>query len=189
MWLRKRVLLVRQPQRPRQSKQRLQQHPRRLLLQRQWVVLRSVMRELATSLANIAAMPITVCPAWRVTAKQLSAQTMMAGAGNLPELRSASGVDRLALPTVWPCYRAGSVLSGSHRQGTVDADPSLVSYRHVVGYRRSPGNPALHVTHSIGDCRMSLWSTLVVSLRLCGMSGEHPQWWPSGDRRGHRVPA
>jgi hypothetical protein len=48
-------------------------------------------------------------------------------------------------------------------------DPSLVSYRHAVGYRRSPGKLASRVTRSIGECRMSLWSTLVVSLQLCGM--------------------
>lgn len=69
------------------------------------------------------------------------------------------------------------------------SDPSLVSYRHIVGYRRLPGNPAPHVTRSIGECRMSLWSALVISLRLCGMPDERPRWWPSGGRRGHRVPA
>ena len=35
---------------------------------------------------------------------------------------------------------------------------SLVSYRHPVGYCRSPGNLASRVTRSIGECRMSLWS-------------------------------
>jgi hypothetical protein len=48
-------------------------------------------------------------------------------------------------------------------------DPSLVSYRHVVGYRRSPRNLAFRVIRSIGECRMSLWPAFVVSLRLCGM--------------------
>lgn len=48
-------------------------------------------------------------------------------------------------------------------------DPSPVSYRHVVGYRRSPKNLASRVIRSIGECRMSLWSAFVVSLRLCGI--------------------
>jgi hypothetical protein len=43
------------------------------------------------------------------------------------------------------------------------ADPSLVSYRHIVGCRRSPGDLASRVTRSIGECQMSLWSALVVS--------------------------
>jgi hypothetical protein len=51
----------------------------------------------------------------------------------------------------------------------VDINPSLVRHCYVVGYRRSPGNLASRVTRSIGECRMSLWSTLVVSLRLYGM--------------------
>jgi hypothetical protein len=50
-----------------------------------------------------------------------------------------------------------------HHQGTVDTDPSLVSYRHGVGYRRSPWKLASSVTRSIGECRMLLcqswWST------------------------------
>jgi hypothetical protein len=45
-------------------------------------------------------------------------------------------------------------------------EPSLVSYRHVVGCCRSPGNSASHVTRSIGECRMPLWSALVVSLSM-----------------------
>jgi|HubBroStandDraft_6_1064221.scaffolds.fasta_scaffold349678_4 hypothetical protein len=48
------------------------------------------MAETATSLANIAAMLIMACPAWQATARQLSARTMMAGAGNLPESRHYS---------------------------------------------------------------------------------------------------
>ena len=53
------------------------------------------------------------------------------------------------------------------------SDPSLVSYRHVGGYRRPPGNLALHITRSVGECRMSLWSAVVVSIyvyRLAGVS-------------------
>ncbi len=42
-------------------------------------------------------------------------------------------------------------------------DLSFVSYRRGVGYRRSPGNLASRITRSIGECRMSLWSVLVVS--------------------------
>jgi hypothetical protein len=57
---------------------------------------------------------------------------------------------------VWACEGHGTGRSGT-------ADHSLVSYRHVVGHRRSPGNLASCVTRSIGECRMSLWSTLVVS--------------------------
>jgi len=55
-----------------------------------------------------------------------------------------------------------------HRQAHFDTDPSFVSYRHGVGYRRSPGNLAPHVTRSIGECRMSLWSPMVVSIYPCG---------------------
>jgi hypothetical protein len=40
------------------------------------------------------------------------------------------------------------------------SDPSLVSYRHGVGYRRSPGNLTSLVTRSIGWSRMSLWSAV-----------------------------
>ncbi len=47
-------------------------------------------------------------------------------------------------------------------QVMLSADPSLVSYRHSVGYCRSPGNSASLVTRSIGECRMSLWSAIVV---------------------------
>ena len=43
-------------------------------------------------------------------------------------------------------------------------DPSLVSYRHGVDCRRSHRNLASCVTRSIGECRMSLWSTMVVSV-------------------------
>src|SRR5882724_3900202 len=35
-------------------------------------------------------------------------------------------------------------------------------------YRRSPGNSASRVTRSIGECRMSLWSTVEVSVYSCG---------------------
>jgi len=41
-------------------------------------------------------------------------------------------------------------------------DPSLVSYWHLVGYHRSPGKLASRITSSIGECRMSLRSTIVV---------------------------
>ena len=51
-----------------------------------------------------------------------------------------------------------------HRQAHLDTDPSLVSYRRVVGYRRSPGESGFRATRSIGECRMSLWSTMVVSI-------------------------
>jgi hypothetical protein len=47
----------------------------------------------------------------------------------------------------------------------------LVSYRHPVGCCRSPGNSASRVTHSIGECRMSLWSTMVVSIPAHGSGG------------------
>lgn len=53
--------------------------------------------------------------------------------------------------------------SGTPRARLLGSDPPLVSYRHGVGYRRSPGNLAPRVTRSIGECRMSLWSTMVVS--------------------------
>ena len=38
-----------------------------------------------------------------------------------------------------------------HCQGPVDIDPPLVSYRHGVGYRRSPGNLTSRVTRSTGE--------------------------------------
>ena len=41
-------------------------------------------------------------------------------------------------------------------------DPLLVRHCQSVGYRRSPGNLDSRVTRSIGECRMSLWSTVVV---------------------------
>jgi hypothetical protein len=44
---------------------------------------------------------------------------------------------------------------GPRRQLVRISDPLLVSYRHAVGYRRSPGNLASRVTRSIGKCRMS----------------------------------
>ncbi len=55
-----------------------------------------------------------------------------------------------------------------HCQGTVDTDPSLVSYRHPIGYCRSPGNLASLVTRSIGWSRMLLWSAMVVSIQAHG---------------------
>ena len=61
------------------------------------------------------------------------------------------------------------IFYASPTQPSAAHDPSLVSHRHLVGCCRSPGNLASLVTRSIGECRMSLWSTLVVSLRLCGM--------------------
>jgi len=51
------------------------------------------------------------------------------------------------------------------------SDPSLVSYRHLVGYSRSPGNLACLVTRSIGECRMSLWSAMVVNFQAHGSGG------------------
>jgi hypothetical protein len=50
-------------------------------------------------------------------------------------------------------------------------DLSLVSYRHVVGYRRSPGNLASLVTRLIGWGRMSLWSAMVVGIQAHGSRG------------------
>ena len=49
------------------------------------------------------------------------------------------------------------------RRSRSPRDPLFVSYRHPVGYRRSPGNLASVVTRSISEWRMSLWSTMVVS--------------------------
>jgi hypothetical protein len=75
----------------------------------------------------------------------------------------------LLYPTaVWVDWR-----EQEHCQGTVDADPSLVSYRHGVGYRRSSGNSASLVTRSIGECRMLLWSAVVVSFYACGPAHSH----------------
>jgi hypothetical protein len=66
-----------------------------------------------------------------------------------------------------------------HCQGPVDIDPPLVSYRHDVGYRRSPGNLASPVTRLIGCSRMSLWSGVVVSLSAAesydGLTSSHPR--------------
>src|SRR6266568_8233467 len=59
-----------------------------------------------------------------------------------------------------------------HRQEAVDTDPSLVSYRLGVGYRRSPGNLASRVTRSIGECRMSLVSTR----KSCERARRHSAW-------------
>jgi hypothetical protein len=64
------------------------------------------------------------------------------------------------------------VLHGFRLRST--RDPSLVSYRHLVGYRRSPGNLASGVTRSIGECRMPLWSTMVVSIQAHGSGGSYP---------------
>jgi hypothetical protein len=65
-------------------------------------------------------------------------------------------------------------------------DPSLVSYRHIVGCHRSPGNSASHVTCSIGECRMSLWSTVVVREPTRGSEGPsssmRPYHWA-----GHHI--
>ena len=41
--------------------------------------------------------------------------------------------------------------------------PLLVRHCQPVGYRRSPGKLPSRVTRPIGECRMPLWSTLVVS--------------------------
>ena len=55
-------------------------------------------------------------------------------------------------------------------------DSSFVSYRHVVGYRRSPGDSGFPVTRLIGWSRMSLWSAMVVSIQAHGSGGR----WPLG---------
>ena len=45
------------------------------------------------------------------------------------------------------------------------ANPSLVSYRHSVGYRRSPGDQPLPQSTLLGRRPTSLWSDVVVKLR------------------------
>ena len=67
------------------------------------------------------------------------------------------------LPNVVSATSMPPVSARHGRWTECTSDPSLVSYWHVVGCRRSPGNPASCVARSIGECRMSLWSTLVVS--------------------------
>ena len=73
------------------------------------------------------------------------------------------------------------------------SEPSLVSYRHAVGYRRSPGNLASRVTRSIGECRMSLWSAVVVNLYARGPL-QSPAYgsgggWSSGHHAAPTTPA
>jgi hypothetical protein len=75
-----------------------------------------------------------------------------------------------------PCCRAASgVWHGSFKLLSAGGcDLSLVSYRHGVGYRRSPGNLAALVTRSIDWSRMSLWSLVVVGPPVaddCGRAG------------------
>jgi hypothetical protein len=53
-------------------------------------------------------------------------------------------------------------------------DPLLVSYRRSVGCCRSAGNMASRVTRSVAECRMSLWSPMVVSVRAHGSGGSYP---------------
>lgn len=62
------------------------------------------------------------------------------------------------------CRSSENGVSRRVRCVRVQPDPSLVSHRHPVGYYRSPGNLAPRVTRSIGERRMSLWSTMVVKL-------------------------
>jgi hypothetical protein len=86
-----------------------------------------------------------------------------AGTGSLRHDRGT----RCALLAAWPwcCLRGDCDRTG---------DLSLVSYRHLVGYCRSPGNLASCVTRSIGECRMSLWSAMVVSTQAHGSGGGRP---------------
>jgi hypothetical protein len=60
------------------------------------------------------------------------------------------------------------------------SDPSLVSYRRAIGYRRLPGNLASRATRSIGECRMSLWSAMVVSIQAHGSGVGWRSWPPTG---------
>jgi hypothetical protein len=97
------------------------------------------------------------------------------------------------------------VFSGG-RSWVRTSDPSLVRHCQSVGYCRSPGNLASHVTRSIGECRMSLWSTLVVSPPLvesyeraprgrfrqgsgCACPGQRPFGLPAADRLLPQLPA
>jgi hypothetical protein len=80
------------------------------------------------------------------------------------EGRSASGL--LYLVAVSADWR-----EQEHRQEAVDTDPSFVSYRQGVGYRRLPENLASRVTRLIGECRMSLWSAVVVSPSIAESCG------------------
>jgi hypothetical protein len=60
-------------------------------------------------------------------------------------------------------WLSGVRLAWQHAEHQVRVH-SLASYRHGVGYPRSPGNSASRVTRSVGECRMSLWSAVVVSI-------------------------
>ena len=71
---------------------------------------------------------------------------------------------RLLALSVSTRYRPSqTVLSGTQRARPVWGDPSLVSYRHPVGYCRSPGNTAFRrPTPSTGvvcRCGQRWWST------------------------------
>jgi hypothetical protein len=66
--------------------------------------------------------------------------------------------------TLCPYGRRPSAVRGDwreqeHRQGMLDTDPSLVSYRRGVGYRRSAGHRALSESDSTVRSCMPLWST------------------------------
>lgn len=65
-------------------------------------------------------------------------------------------------------------------------DHSLVSYRHGVGYRRSPGSLASLVTRLVDWSRMPLWSTVVVSIYLRGLL--HGQARDSNDGKSSMLP-
>jgi hypothetical protein len=67
------------------------------------------------------------------------------------------------------CTKEGDLAEWLEGQLGSNLCPSLVRHCQSLGYRRSPGNLASRITRSIGECRMSWWSTLVVSLRSCGM--------------------
>src|ERR1044071_2869996 len=99
--------------------------------------------------------------------------------------RSSRDVRRCSLVRMWTPARDSRSAHGllylaavranqreqEHRQGTVDTDPSLVSYRRAVGYRRSPGDLASCVTRLIGWSRMSSWSTMVDIIQAHGYGG------------------
>ena len=77
---------------------------------------------------------------------------------------------RLALDQLCPGCHQGHTHGWHLRQlrmrvpiWTAD-DPSLVSYRRGVGYRRSPGDQPLPRSTLVGRCPTSLWSGVVVKL-------------------------
>ena len=112
------------------------------------------MRELATSLANIAAMTITACPAWRVTARQLPAKTMMAGVGNLPEFRQAPGLPPSFSQAPNPCEWVPGLGWRSHREATPGGRPKRGGCELDNGSRGRwpPALSALRMSR-IGCCR------------------------------------